>query len=206
MRFQGKITNWNDEKGFGFVEPNGGGTRAFVHIKSFVSRSRRPMEGDVIIYELAQDHKSRFTAQNVKLANENRGKPANKPKGKGTAAPLFAVLFCFMLFTLAITGKAPLVLPALYIGLSLITFIAYAIDKSAAQNNRWRTQESTLHLLSLLGGWPGALYAQRRLRHKSVKQEFQSVFWLTIVVNCGALVWLISSERARQLLGSIIHG
>ena len=206
MRFQGKITNWNDEKGFGFVEPNGGGTRAFVHIKSFVSRSRRPMEGDAIIYELAQDRKSRFTAQHVKLANETRDKPASKPKGKGTAAPLFALLFCVMLFTLSITGKAPLVLPALYIGLSLITFIAYAIDKSAAQNNRWRTQESTLHLLSLLGGWPGALYAQRRLRHKSVKQEFQSVFWLTIVVNCGALVWLISSERARQLLGSIIHG
>ena len=206
MRFQGKITNWNDEKGFGFVEPNGGGTRAFVHIKSFVSRSRRPMEGDVIIYELAQDHKSRFTAQNVKLANETHGKPANKPKGKGTAAPLFALLFCVMLFILYITGKAPLVLPALYLGLSLITFIAYALDKSAAQNNRWRTKESTLHLLSLFGGWPGALYAQRQLRHKSVKQEFQSVFWLTIVVNCGALVWLISSERARQLLGSIIHG
>ena len=206
MRFQGKITNWNDEKGFGFVEPNGGGTRAFVHIKSFVSRSRRPMEGDVIIYELAQDQKARFTAHNVRLAQEIRDKPANKPKGKGSAAPLFTLLFCAMLLTLYITGKAPVVLPALYIGLSVITFIVYAIDKSAAQNNRWRTQESTLHLLSLLGGWPGALYAQRRLRHKSVKQEFQSVFWLTIVVNCGALIWLISSERARQLLGSIIHG
>ncbi len=206
MRFQGKITNWNDEKGFGFVEPNGGGTRAFVHIKSFVSRSRRPMEGDVIIYELVQDQKARFTAQHIRLAPEIRNKPANKPKGKGSAAPLFTLLFCAMLFTLYITGKAPVVLPALYIGLSVITFIAYAIDKSAAQNNRWRTQESTLHLLSLLGGWPGALYAQRRLRHKSVKQEFQSVFWLTIVVNCGALIWLISSDRARQLLAAIIHG
>lgn len=34
MKLQGQVVNWNDDKGFGFVEPNGGGDRAFVH-KSF---------------------------------------------------------------------------------------------------------------------------------------------------------------------------
>ena len=32
MKLQGKIVNWNDKKGFGFVEPNGGGERAFMFI------------------------------------------------------------------------------------------------------------------------------------------------------------------------------
>jgi cold shock CspA family protein len=32
VRFKGKITDWNDEKGYGFVTPNGGGPRVFVHI------------------------------------------------------------------------------------------------------------------------------------------------------------------------------
>lgn len=41
MRYQGKITDWKDDKGFGFVTPNGGGPRVFVHIKSFSSRQRR---------------------------------------------------------------------------------------------------------------------------------------------------------------------
>lgn len=31
MRYQGKITGWKDDKGFGFVIPNGGGQKAFVY-------------------------------------------------------------------------------------------------------------------------------------------------------------------------------
>ena len=35
MRYLGRVTDWNDTKGFGFVMPNGGGDRAFVHVKAF---------------------------------------------------------------------------------------------------------------------------------------------------------------------------
>lgn len=48
MKLQGKIFNWNDERGFGFAEPLGGGDHVFVHINSFKSRSLRPVNGDVI--------------------------------------------------------------------------------------------------------------------------------------------------------------
>ncbi|MCB1578653.1 MAG: cold shock domain-containing protein, partial [Xanthomonadales bacterium] len=51
MRFVGRIAEWNDEKGYGFVEPNGGGERAFVHVKAFERRVRRPADGDLISYE-----------------------------------------------------------------------------------------------------------------------------------------------------------
>lgn len=34
MRLQGKISEWNDARGFGFVQPNGGGERCFVHIRA----------------------------------------------------------------------------------------------------------------------------------------------------------------------------
>jgi uncharacterized membrane protein YsdA (DUF1294 family) len=50
--------------------------------------------------------------------------------------------------------------------------------------------EQTLHVFALLGGWPGALVAQRWLRHKSKKASFQVAFWVTVVVNCVALGWL----------------
>ena len=33
MRYAGRIREWNDDKGYGFVAPNGGGTEAFVHIE-----------------------------------------------------------------------------------------------------------------------------------------------------------------------------
>jgi cold shock CspA family protein len=54
MRYQGKITSWKDDQGFGFVIPNGGGEKAFIHIKAFTGRSRRPLEGDFITYEQRQ--------------------------------------------------------------------------------------------------------------------------------------------------------
>ena len=66
-----------------------------------------------------------------------------------------------------------------------------------------RGRASTLHLFALVGGWPGELAAQRLLRHKSRKQEFQRVFWLTVFGNCVALGWL-TTDRGAALLRSVM--
>ncbi|WP_296358178.1 DUF1294 domain-containing protein [Ramlibacter sp.] len=84
------------------------------------------------------------------------------------------------------------VLPA-SLALNLLTFLAYAVDKSAAVRGRWRTKEDTLHALSLAGGWAGAGLAQQLLRHKSSKQSFRTAYWLTLAAHCavlGALLWV----------------
>lgn len=75
-----------------------------------------------------------------------------------------------------------------YLVLSVITFVLYAVDKKAAMQGKWRISERTLHLFALIGGWPGALLAQKLLRHKSKKRSFQLVFWGTVVLNCGTIV------------------
>ena len=72
---------------------------------------------------------------------------------------------------------------------SLATFVVYGIDKAAAQRSWRRVPEAHLHLLSLLGGWPGALIAQQLFRHKTRKQPFRTVFFLTVLANVGAVVW-----------------
>ena len=87
-------------------------------------------------------------------------------------------------------SNPPLWIAALYAAMSTITFIAYAIDKSAAARGNWRTPEKTLHLLALAGGWPGALCAQRLLRHKSSKTAFRAVFWATVFTNVSGFVFL----------------
>ncbi|WP_235282068.1 DUF1294 domain-containing protein [Thalassotalea sp. ND16A] len=97
--------------------------------------------------------------------------------------------FIAIAFTL---GHFPQQLVFVYFGLSIVTFFIYALDKSKAQRNVWRTKESTLHLFALLGGWPGAAMAQQLLRHKSQKREFRIGFWLTVIVNTVALCWLMS--------------
>ena len=100
---------------------------------------------------------------------------------------IFAVLFVALVGFLVSVGKLSLLVLDLYLAVSIITFAVYALDKSASKSDRWRTRERTLHLFGLLGGWPGALIAQRLLRHKSKKQSFQVLFWTTAVLNCLAL-------------------
>lgn len=111
-----------------------------------------------------------------------------------------AGLFLLFIAFLTLTAKFPLAGFGLYIGASLIAFMAYALDKSAARSGQWRTQESTLHLLALIGGWPGALVAQNQLRHKSRKTAFLVIFWATVLLNCGALAWLLTTGSLRLRL------
>ncbi|MEA2118464.1 DUF1294 domain-containing protein [Halovibrio sp. HP20-50] len=80
---------------------------------------------------------------------------------------------------------------AFYAAISVIAYITYAIDKKAAIKNRRRVSEKSLHLLGVLGGWPGALVAQQRLRHKTRKTAFQLIFWLTVALNLACAGWLI---------------
>ena len=91
--------------------------------------------------------------------------------------------------------QPPRWVPALYLGASTVSFLAYAIDKSAAARGAWRISERTLHLLACAGGWPGALLAQQLLRHKSTKQAFRRVFGCTVALNFLALVLLASPAR-----------
>jgi uncharacterized membrane protein YsdA (DUF1294 family)/cold shock CspA family protein len=195
MRYQGKITNWKDDQGFGFVTPNGGGEKAFVHIKTFMGRPRRPIEGDLITYELATDEKRRFQAKNIRFSGEGVTSTApqpHKPHKQRSFGTIFLILFCSFLALAVFMGRLPAVIPGVYLAASALAFLAYAMDKSAAKNNRWRIRERTLHLLGIVGGWPGALLAQKMLRHKSQKEEFKTLFWATIIINCCALGWLLT--------------
>ncbi len=79
---------------------------------------------------------------------------------------------------------------------SLACYLLYAIDKRAARSGRRGTHnripERTLLLLGLAGGWPGALLAQRRLRHKCAKLSFQVKFWLSAVVSIGTSIAVLA--------------
>lgn len=74
--------------------------------------------------------------------------------------------------------------------MSLVTYFVYSVDKARAKDDEWRVSEGTLHLLALIGGWPGALLAQRRLRHKVRKPSFMIVFWLTVAGNVAGAILL----------------
>lgn len=197
MRLKGKITQWDDEKGFGFIEPMLKGDRIFLHIKGLQSKGRRPVVGEVVTYSVTQDSKGRLQAQSVTFAGE---KLRLKKAKSGSVIPLLLVMLFFagLLLTLWL-NKLPTYIVLGYLTLSIFTYLSYWLDKRKAQSGSWRTPESTLQLLSLLGGWPGALLAQRYLRHKSQKKSFLWQFWLTVVLNVFALLYI--SQQLTSLSG-----
>jgi uncharacterized membrane protein YsdA (DUF1294 family)/cold shock CspA family protein len=208
MRYVGRITEWNDDRGFGFVTPNGGGDRAFVHIKSFERASSRPAAGMLISYELLKDDKGRFNAKGVRFAT-------HRPRSEATAGSAWprktiGALFLAILLAGWIFTKVPTIVALAYGAMSVLAILLYGVDKSAAVNNRWRIQESTLQFVGLVGGWPGALFAQDVFRHKSKKAEFQFTFWVTVVFNCAGLAWLLATGKAdainQAILGSAAGG
>lgn len=188
MRLKGKITQWDDEKGFGFIQPMLKGERVFLHIKALQNRARRPVIGEVVTYTVSQDSKGRLQAVSVTFAGEKLRLKAPKA---GSALPVLGVMLFFVGLLLAFwLGKLPAFIVAGYLLLSIFTYLSYWFDKRKAQAGRWRTPESTLQFMSLLGGWPGALLAQRYLRHKSQKRSFLWQFWFTVVFNLAALLYL----------------
>ena len=82
---------------------------------------------------------------------------------------------------------------AIYATMSVITFIAFWLDKRAAQRAKQRTPEKMLLSLALCGGWPGALLAMKLCRHKTRKWLFKLgiptiaglhiALWLTIAIS-----------------------
>jgi len=188
MRVQGKISSWDDKKGFGFVKLLNGERSdkdVFIHIKEF---NWKPEVGQTISFIHAKDIQGRVCGKAAMLCGEFL--PHEKPAANFALSTLVAFLSLAAISVFSIMQISNYWIPLGYLGFSLLTFIVYWIDKSAAQNGGWRTSENTLHMLALIGGWPGAMVAQQKLRHKTQKQPFRSIFWLTVVANLAGLYWL----------------
>jgi uncharacterized membrane protein YsdA (DUF1294 family) len=113
------------------------------------------------------------------------------PRSKTGAAGYLAILAFLPIYVVVdLYRPLPVWVAALYLGASVVCFVAYAVDKSAARGGRWRVSERTLLLLGFVGGWPGAILAQQLLRHKTRKASFRAAFWTSTVVNVAAFVTL----------------
>lgn len=73
--------------------------------------------------------------------------------------------------------------------ISLFSIIFTVADKLKAKNGGWRVPESTLMLLSLLGGSVAMLFTMRLVHHKTKKPRFMIGIPLIIVLQC-ALVYV----------------
>lgn len=206
-RFEGTLSSWNDERGFGFIAPahsvGSGGHDVFVHIKAFPFSAVRPEVGEQMTFEVevSAEGKQRATrVQPIGIAHRrgSGGRSQSAPQDFVSYVALAAFLALFLL--VSVRWALPPWVAALYVGVSVLCFVTYAADKTAARSGRWRVSERTLLNLGLIGGWPGAIIAQQVLRHKSKKTAFQRAFWGTVLLNVVAFVLLASPGSTDVLV------
>lgn len=185
-RRAGTISQWDDGKGCGWVKS--GGTRAFLHIREFERPERKPRLGDEVTFIEGIDAKGRECAKAVRFVK--------------TGVPVGAVGWCVLAGLLVLPVLAVLalslplwVVPTAMVVISAVCYWMYAHDKQQAVDGGWRVAETWLHLAELLGGWPGAFLAQRRLRHKSRKVSYRVFFWMIVMIHQIAAVDVLLDHR-----------
>ena len=202
-----RLVQWHPDKGYGFLQL--GSNRIFLHVNQLMAGHPPPKVGVFFLFSMGRDAEGRTCAVNAREVGWTAPRtseglaPTRDLKGmrRPTLLPtpprrwlpsrehrLQADHVAFLLFLLVLPGLAlhrlawpPLTVGIAAVALSAVTYLTYALDKMRAQSRDWRIPETTLHALSLLGGWPGAFLAQQHIRHKSAKVSFQVVFWLTVL-------------------------
>jgi uncharacterized membrane protein YsdA (DUF1294 family)/cold shock CspA family protein len=188
---EGTLVFWNDDKGFGFVRPVAGGDDYFVHISVFDKRlTRRPEIADRVFYREATDTpgKKRLSYAVIKGADlENKRiikGILTKPRSPYVN---FLIILPLLLSSYLIwLGNNPLPFIS-YVFLSILTIILYGYDKQHAITGQWRIPEIYMHVLELMGGWPGALMGQNDFSHKTRKSAYRRRLWLIIALH--GVVW-----------------
>lgn len=192
----GVIDSWDDAKGFGFIQIPEQKQQVFLHISAFVNQSPRPHSGMRVQFNLAKDKQGKWRAEKARLLSGGSVKSGQKISSKHSRFSIAMALGFIASLSISYSLQhIPLWLLIYFLSASLVTFIAYGWDKRAAQKQGRRVSEFKLHLLSLAGGWPGALLAQQRLRHKSAKGRFKIVLWLTVGLNMSLLYLIYWSSQ-----------
>ncbi|WP_353168024.1 DUF1294 domain-containing protein [Acinetobacter sp.] len=204
MRDQGRLVEWFDDKGYGFIQPNDGlKERVFLHIKDFAQKGPRPIVGCALEYIVQLDGQGRYRAKQVTYLKATQTVHAktnqvnhNKLKARKASSlqpmQIICIVYIVALAILSISGWLNGMVLLFISIINVMTYWFYSQDKEAAQFNRRRVPENTLHILACLGGWPAAWLAQQRLRHKTQKQPFRNIYFCTIVFNILLILWLIS--------------
>lgn len=197
MNETGELREWNDDKGFGFVQPKSG-ARLFVHISAFERPARRPEIGDRLAFTRGPGRDGRPAVVAAIIAGATLRPSTPSPErieraqfSRALRIAIAAVLLAVLVLAQYL-GRAPGWLLSVYFVAGAISASAYWLDKAAANAGRWRVSEGRLHGIDLLCGIIGGLLAQAALHHKTAKPDFALATWGIALMHLAGFAALIA--------------
>ena len=178
---EGIVVKFDKKRGFGFIRSEQFSEDVFVHLQNI--REQQPLsQGQQVEFDTEQ------TDKGLSAINVIPGKKQTSPYWLyGMIAIIMTVgLMMFLLFYLNWH-----LIVAYLASINLSTLLFYGYDKMIAGSSLLRVPEWILHILSICGGSPAGLIAQKMFRHKSIKKSFQLIYWAIVIIQVGILTWLI---------------
>ncbi len=174
---QGYVTNFNKQKGFGFIRSDEVSKDIFVHISNIQDKESL-VAGQQVTFEAEETPKGLAATQVI--------------PGRKRLSPYKLYGFPAIIITIGITiflikyGCNALI--AYIISINLSTFIFYGYDKIIAGTSLLRVPEWILHGLAISGGSPIALISQKVFHHKTIKESFQIAYWIIVIIQLMILI------------------
>ena len=119
-RTQGKITHWNEQKGYGFITPAAGAKQVFVHIRAFSNRQERPKLNQLVSFSLSTDEQGRPCAMDVTQKGERpaKGSKRNDNKNNSRGGNLRTLITILLVAYASWFGYSRLIAPQMQGGIS----------------------------------------------------------------------------------------
>lgn len=213
-RERGKLEDWLDHRGFGFIRrPDG--SKLYVHMKSIGKSTERPKAGEWLEYTVTPGKDGRPVASDVNFV----GAPTPPPPPPlldershaphtvlGVASRVFgAAVILALLIGCIFTHRLPVWVTVLYLIGGAASFMLYRNDKIAAIEHGWRRPEIRMHLVDLTFGIVGGLFAQHVFRHKTYKPSFVYITALITTLHVLTLGLILFGIYAPGSLGEFFR-
>ena len=78
------------------------------------------------------------------------------------------------------------------IGINVVAFMVYGIDKVKAKKSKWRISEATLLMLAIVGGSIGAWLGMKVWHHKTLHKKFKYGLPLILMAQIALFIWIYS--------------
>ena len=174
---QGKIINYNIQKGYGFIYSKDYKENIFVHHSAIIN-AKELFIGQSVEFEI------QITQKGLSAISVEAGAKQYSP---------YLIFGLLSLLTTAITyAYCYLYQPISHIlgylvAINFTTFLLYGYDKFIASSDRLRVPEWNLHGVAILGGSVAGLVSQQLFKHKRVKKSFQLVYWVIVIIQIGVI-------------------